>query len=377
MTQRNKGIDLLRLVLMFMICILHILGQGGVLASCKVGTMQYDVFWLLEVVSYCAVDAFALISGYMAEDKPVLYKKIVDMWFQVFFYSCILTSLFIVFDFAKPLSVNEFIKTIFPVVNEEYWYFTAYFALFFLMPILNKALFPLNKANATKCLVMMFVLFSLLGFITGVDPFKTMRGYSTLWLIVLYCIGILSKKIDLLDNLETRTLIILWFGSILLTWFFKVFCGTKLFLAYTSPTILFAGLIMVVIFSRLNIRNGKVTRLSRLAFGIYLFQLNQVVWNFLLERLAFIASMDVFVGVFYVLAFSLILFILGIIVEYVRTQIYFLLKITKLSENLQNSKLFFLHCRHDQCNLLKMGFLFALQSFGAYSKELEKKFILH
>lgn len=35
-TERNYGIELLRLCLMFMVCLLHVLGQGGILEASKI-----------------------------------------------------------------------------------------------------------------------------------------------------------------------------------------------------------------------------------------------------------------------------------------------------------------------------------------------------
>jgi len=61
--ERNYGIDLLRLVLMYMVCMLHTLGQGGILGVCQAGTVEYKAFWFLEILSYCAVDGFAIIRG--------------------------------------------------------------------------------------------------------------------------------------------------------------------------------------------------------------------------------------------------------------------------------------------------------------------------
>ena len=45
--ERNYGIDLLRLVLMYMVCMLHTLGQGGILNACQAGTVAYKVYWFL------------------------------------------------------------------------------------------------------------------------------------------------------------------------------------------------------------------------------------------------------------------------------------------------------------------------------------------
>lgn len=47
--ERNYGIDLLRLVLMYMVCMLHTLGQGGILGVCQAGTVEYKAFWFLEI----------------------------------------------------------------------------------------------------------------------------------------------------------------------------------------------------------------------------------------------------------------------------------------------------------------------------------------
>ena len=52
--RRNYGIDLLRLVAMFMVVILHVLGQGGVL-SATTGD-KHHIAWFLETAAYCAVD---------------------------------------------------------------------------------------------------------------------------------------------------------------------------------------------------------------------------------------------------------------------------------------------------------------------------------
>ena len=63
MSQRNYGIDLLRLVLMYMVCLLHTLGQGGLLQAAAPGSAGFALLWLLEVLASCAVDGVAVESG--------------------------------------------------------------------------------------------------------------------------------------------------------------------------------------------------------------------------------------------------------------------------------------------------------------------------
>lgn len=294
--QRNQGIDLLRLILMFMICILHVLGQGGVLSSCEIGTTKYAIFWLLEVFSYYAANSFAFISGYMAKDKPQKYEKIVDMWFQVFFYSFIITLILTIFGFNSNWSIKSIIKSMLPITFNTFWYFTSYFILFLAMPILNKFLFSVDEKTAKKSLIIIVILFSIINLLK--DPFKLIKGYSAFWLIILYCIGIFAKKIKLFENKKNITLIMLWIICILGSWSAFIFFKFNKLINYTSPTILLSGIIMVILFSRIKLKGELVSKVSSFAFGIYLFHLNPIIWNKIIKgAFSFIVTKNIFVGV--------------------------------------------------------------------------------
>ena len=62
--ERNYGIDLLRLVSMYMVVILHVLAESGVLSAQSLGTQS--VAWLLETAAYSAVNCFGMNSGYVS-----------------------------------------------------------------------------------------------------------------------------------------------------------------------------------------------------------------------------------------------------------------------------------------------------------------------
>ena len=63
--KRNYGIDLLRMLSMFMIVNLHVLGQGGAMVRIVGDEAGYYAAWFLETCAYCAVDCYGLISGYV------------------------------------------------------------------------------------------------------------------------------------------------------------------------------------------------------------------------------------------------------------------------------------------------------------------------
>lgn len=331
--ERNYGIDLLRLVFMYMVCLLHTLGQGGVLKNSGGGTLEWKVYYLLEIIAYCAVDGFAFISGYMATDRPQKYEKLANMWFQAFFYSFVLTLIFTIAGINESWGKKDIIKSVFLVTSNQFWYFTAYVALFFAIPILNRYIFTVDMETAKKALIIIVVMFSCMGFLT--DTFRTTMGYSALWLMVLYCIGALAKRVELFERKKTSTLIILYVLCIGLTWVLRVFFGFRKLVTYISPTILLSGIILAVLFSRLRLKGTIISKLSPLAFGVYLFQINTVIWEkVIVTAHKFVLNQNIAVGVICALAFAFVIFASGLTVEFIRSKLAKWFKIPSLSRKI-------------------------------------------
>ena len=101
--EKNYGIDALRLISMFMVVVLHIFNAGGVLDATDRFTSQYEAGWLLQNATFCAVDVYALISGYVWVNAKYRYRNIIELWLQVLFYTVSITALFSIFS---PSSVS-------------------------------------------------------------------------------------------------------------------------------------------------------------------------------------------------------------------------------------------------------------------------------
>ena len=82
---KNRGIDALRMVAMFMVVTLHIFTQGGVLNASVRFTSQYEAGWFLQTAAFCAVDVYALISGYVWACAEYRYRKIIELWLRLRF----------------------------------------------------------------------------------------------------------------------------------------------------------------------------------------------------------------------------------------------------------------------------------------------------
>ena len=105
MKERNYGIDLLKIVSMFMVVVLHVLRHGGIL----------EVAWVIEPLCLCAVNLFALTTGYLCIDKKFKFKNVINLWIWVLFYNVLFTLLIRGFD-PIPLATSFF-----PVSNYAYW----------------------------------------------------------------------------------------------------------------------------------------------------------------------------------------------------------------------------------------------------------------
>ena len=128
---RNYGIDLLRILAMFMVLVLHILGQGGILQAQPVSPRNYWTAWFLEIAAYGAFDVYALISGFVGCKAKRRYASLAELWLRVFFYSVSFSVIDKLF-FNRTIGKRKLLFAFFPLTKGYWWYFTMFFALFFL-----------------------------------------------------------------------------------------------------------------------------------------------------------------------------------------------------------------------------------------------------
>ena len=77
-TQRDYGIDLLRIISMLMVPIVHVIGQGGILGTAVPFSIQYESAWMLMSFVLVAVNCFILLNNYPA---LILFYVPCRLWF--------------------------------------------------------------------------------------------------------------------------------------------------------------------------------------------------------------------------------------------------------------------------------------------------------
>ena len=157
--ERNYGIDLLKIVSMIMVALLHVLGNG-ILSSSNIFSWHYELGYAIEILCFCAVNCYAIISGYLNYGAKFRYSRILQLYLQVLFYTCLITLGFYI---AKPEVVTKtvVIRALFPFAfSDVYWYFTAYFCMFFFLPFLNRLIETLDRKSCDRLMITLAMIFS-------------------------------------------------------------------------------------------------------------------------------------------------------------------------------------------------------------------------
>ena len=344
---REPGLDLLRLLSMLLVIVLHLLGQGGVLAALTPGSGHYWAAWALETAAYCAVDCYALLTGYLLISSRCASAPLLRLWLQVFCYSAGITALFACFrESVTPL---RFLQACLPVSFTQYWYFTAYFGVYCCAPFVNRLLRALSPAAFRRLLATALSLLSLLPTLTGADPFVTGKGYSFLWLLALYLLGAYLRLCPPRPRRAREYLAgyLLFVGGLLLLRGIALALDTRLgsavshggwFLTYPSPLVL--GSALCLFGACRSLRPGLlatriIEALAPVSFGIYLLHAQPFVFHRLLAGAAVpLLALPAWQFGLSAAGAALGIFLLGAAVDWLRIAVFRLLGLDGLCRRL-------------------------------------------
>lgn len=349
---RNYGIDFLRILSMFFVLLLHILKQGGILDSLEKLSLGYNFAWFIEICAYCAVNCYALISGFIGIGSKHKYSNIINLYFLTAFYAVLATAIFY-FRFPEKFNGKTLMAAFLPFGYNIYWYFTAYFCMFFFIPFMNKILEVCDKKQLTGLVVSIVVFFSIIPLIFSSDLHHTNYGYSVLWLSVLYIIGGFIRKYELHKKISKLKCILLYFGAVFITFGQKVITeflkfrlngeivNVGLFIKYTSPTILLCSVALLCLFAKVNFNDGLkrfTAFVSPFAFSVYLIHKAPFVWSKIMKnRFVSYADFNPFLMVLAILGTAIGIFALCSIIDFVRIKLFNLLKVKELSVKIEES----------------------------------------
>lgn len=246
--KRNLGIDALRAVSMFFVICQHILGQGGIVVNAGIGSGKYYFLSLLQILATCAVDVYGITTGYLMCEKRFRLARIGRLWVTTVFWSVALSCCFFVFV-PESRTISELVSMFLPILRGRYWFFTAYFVVMVVSPVLNVVIRTLSRRQFKLLLAAIFVIFGVVSFCSlGYDVMRISGGNHFAWMIALYLIGGYLKKYCRLpvdDPSGTRKWLLGYFLFALVHLAYKVAVGlvglqsfSDLLLTCVSPLIL-------------------------------------------------------------------------------------------------------------------------------------------
>ena len=372
--ERNYGIDIFKMFAMYLVCVLHVLGQGGVLFSVEALSVNYVVVWTLELIAYVAVNCFALASGYVGINAKFRPNKLIYLWMATVFYGVLITFVFFISGVVN-IGFVDWKKALTPFLSGNYgggyWYLTAYAVTFLLVPFYNYLLNNFEKKKLAYLVAILFVLFSVIPAVKQQDYFLLKDGYSYAWISVLYIIGGYIGKYKPFEKLKTRTVCLLCFlsffivsfGHNLLNWYIVNiknadisgqadaltsiygkdgrFLKAGIFLNYTFPATLISAVILLELFSRIKVKNGflksKLVSFVPLVFFVYIIHTNRLVFDNILAGLfESYAKLNPVLLVLAVLGTALAIFVICIMIDMLRFELFKLIKVDKLCLFVEN-----------------------------------------
>lgn len=285
---RDSRFELLRIFAMLMIVMHHYVCHGNF----EVGS-NLSLNKIIIECSYfggkIGINLFVLITGYFMIKSKWRFRKVLELWGEIFFYSVIITTVFGCLGYVD-ISIGNVIKAIFPILFCRHNYTTTYILLYILIPFINILVKNINKRQLDTLIIGLFIILSVIPTIMKIYPGWTNNAYSyLLWMMFVYIVGARIRLYDTKRNakklLGTSILLI---GLI---WMLTIICGQLEFIdtyyfvneAYSLP-ILVASVVLFKLFESIAIKYSKVINtIASSTLAVYLIHddvyFRNVVWS--------------------------------------------------------------------------------------------------
>lgn len=325
---RNSNLELLRILCILFIIADHFTCQSGIYEGGNIGSHFF--YCASTSLSRVACSVFIIISAWFLSDRDFKFKRVIHVWLTVVMYTVPITIyLFLVGVSSRGNIVAAFL----PVEQSPLWFAGHYIVLVFMAPLLNLIIHNVPKSVLEFFLFMFFCGQCLYTTITADLGFFSHEIWILIFLYMLT--GYMKKYVSELP--KTGRAFIL-FGSV---WFcltmgraiaahygmgtVAAYCEVYRTRLQTLPNLLLAYSAFFV-FMGLHVKYSKIINtLASTTLGIYCFHQVPVWYTYLWEH-GFRSSVynQTLHGVkrmLYTICSILAVWILGTIIELIRTKI--------------------------------------------------------
>lgn len=290
------------------------------------------LFYAITVISSTGVNIFILISGYfLVSTHKLKFDKFFHLYIQILFYLLIIIIYFL-FVNVSPISFKEVLINIRPLTGPNYWFIKCYFALLLVAPFFSLLLSRLNQKGH---IVLIIILLLIGSHITG-NYFDTNNNLRLF--LLLFSIGAYIKKYNLSINykyLITALLIVFSMQIVMSVRDSLLGVSSSNFRGWAiqnNSITIFTATCIFLLFKSLTIPTNKfILNISSLTFGIYLIHDNNFIRTLLWDKI-FTLNLCSSNFIPYSIMVSICVFGICAILDYIRTQIFSILKIKKIEK---------------------------------------------
>jgi len=271
--KRNANFDFLKIILTFMIIVLHYFNAsiGGLLKEVIPNSLNYYLSHILESFCIVAVNVFVMITGYLSykKTKIKISKPLFLFLLSAFYGILIFSGLAITGNIVlNSDTIIKALKTIF-----DRWFIVTFCILYLLIPYLNKLIHSLTQKQFKNLLIINALVFYLWHTFFSKTTVAD-SGYGIINFVNFYFVGAYIKLYC--KNLSCKKSLIVYFASTTFTIAYSFVAGRAW--AYTTIFNLISSISLFTFFLNLKVKENKVVGfLSSYSLSCYIIHENSLL----------------------------------------------------------------------------------------------------
>lgn len=334
---RESGIELLKIIAIFIIVISHVVQTlgGNTLTPLYTGYSSFIINYsvctqdtttliicLLQYLGAIGNAIFFICSAwFLLESNKFSPKKLLSMILDVWFISVII--LFVVhFVMKKEISRDIMLWSCFPTTFTNNWYVTCYVLFYPIHPLLNNWINKLSQQSLLKAVIVLNILYVICNFLWSGLYYESPL---TLWIAIYFTIAYIKKYMKKTANSVKINAILLICatlcntGVVVLTNYLGLhtdyFAGNLLkWYKNNNPLLILIAICSFNLFRQLHFKNGIINNISKLTLFIYVIHENLIIrtygrgymWEYIYENYGYkhiliwimLCSTGIFIGAF-------------------------------------------------------------------------------
>lgn len=330
--QRQSGIELLRIVSMFLVLLLHSLyySLGRPTAEDYVNSgVEMVLRTEFEAISLVCVNVFVMISGWFG--IKIKIKRLAEFIYQWLFLAVFVVAVLLISGIRFPIGDYKYLIGSY----QFYWFIYAYLFLYILSPVLNSFINNSSQKDCKLVLVLYWIFMILFGWIQplyyikfGLSPILFIGLYLTARYVHVYrprwsTHGV-KHDLTLFLILTSVSAMIMMLITCCSSSAHLVYKSYGMFMSYVNPLSVLASTYLLLTFSKMKFYSKVVNKVAASAFAVYLLHSNYAVFETYFTKVINIIHTE-YSGILYpiiTLSFLVAVFILSVLADQLRIYSY-------------------------------------------------------